>query len=353
MNNFDELHKEQDEFIKNTLKEDKVVSQPVLDNFTNYIENSNIKVKKYTHKQKNTFIIIFVLIILAVIISLVLINKPYHTSERPSTDTFLSNTALENKIENKVSNNVINNTTKNNVQNTNTAQNIADDTNTTTAEIESSNKTSNNSIISNVTQNKDSIRLPEEDLKELEKLIESYSIGIKRITYDKETLESNTILLLIAKEYFDTHVSKSSLKVDSTYAATLENMHKYLTELTGNDYSNTSYISSYSNYIGYSTTSKTYLLGKDYSTITSEKYKCSDLEITDNENGLYTAKANVTRTLNSENTKYEVTITFEINTDYTYEKFNIKSLKARNASFYNDNTVHLVDQSSIVEEDEN
>ena len=70
-------------------------------------------------------------------------------------------------------------------------------------------------------------------------------------------------------------------------------MHKYLTELTGNDYSNVPYISAYSNYIGYSTTSKTYLLGKDYNTITKEKYECSNLEITDNKDGLYTAKANV------------------------------------------------------------
>lgn len=350
MNNFDELHKEQDEFIKNTLKEDKVISQPVLDNFTNYIENSNIKVKKYTHKQKNIFIlVIIILTILVITVSFTLLNKPTFTSEKPNTDLFLSNT-VENKIENKVSNSITN---ESNTSSTNTSENKSKDTNSIMVEIESNTTSTNSIIVSNQTKKPDNLNLSDEDLKELQKLIESYSIGIKRISYDEETLESNTILLLIAKEYFDSHSSKSSLKVDTTYAATLENMHKYLTELTGNDYSNVPYISAYSNYIGYSTTSKTYLLGKDYNTITKEKYKCSNLEITDNKDGLYTAKANVIRTLNKENTKYEITFDFKINTNYTYEKFNIESLKARNISLYNDNTVHLVEQPNIVEEDEN
>lgn len=346
MNNFDNLHKEQDEFIKNTLKQDKIVSQPVLDEFTTYMENSNIKVKKYTHKQKNIFIFtIIILLLLVIVISFSLLNKPYCTSEKPITNALSSNTNNnKNRIKDEVSNNTIN---ENNTLNI-TEENKVKNNNSIIVE-SNSNTTSTNTIVSNITQNSDDLK----NLRELEELIERYSIGINRISYDNETLESNTILLLIAKEYFDSHSSKSSLKVDTTYAATLENMHKYLTELTENDYSNIPYISAYSNYIGYSNTSKTYLLGKDYNTITKEKYECSDLEITNNENGLYTAKANITRTLDKENTKYEITVTFKINKDYTYEKFNIKSLKARNTSFYNDNTVHLVNQASIVEEDEN
>ena len=45
MDNLDRLHEEQDKLIKNVFQEDKIVSQPVFEDFTNYIENSNIKAK--------------------------------------------------------------------------------------------------------------------------------------------------------------------------------------------------------------------------------------------------------------------------------------------------------------------
>ena len=73
------------------------------------------------------------------------------------------------------------------------------------------------------------------NIDELKEFFQKYSLGIQRISFEEETLESNTILLFIAKEYFDSKSNKSSLNVDTNYAATLENVHKYLSELTGKD----------------------------------------------------------------------------------------------------------------------
>lgn len=216
------------------------------------------------------------------------------------------------------------------------------------------NPTTNTTIQNKANSTEDSIvvNLNEDvNIDELKEFFQRYSLGIQRISFEEENLESNTILLFIAKEYFDSKSNKSSLNVDTNYAATLENVHKYLSELTGKDYSNVEYIKSYKNYITYSSNSNSYIYGKDYDLITREKYKCTDVLITDTSNGLYTAVAHVTRTLNNQDTNYELTFTFTINPGYTYEKYCVKSLKVKNTSFYPDNTVHFVENP--VEEDGN
>ena len=86
--------------------------------------------------------------------------------------------------------------------------------------------------------------------------------------------------------------------------------------------------------------------------ITREKYSCSDVKIKEKINDVYTVTANVTRTIDEQETNYEVELKIKINDDYTYQKYNIKELKAKNASFYPDNTVRLIDQNDVVVEDE-
>ena len=180
------------------------------------------------------------------------------------------------------------------------------------------------------------------DLDELKTLIEQYAVGIERIDYQYENLESNTILLFIAKRFFDTNSSKSSLDIDTKYASTASNFHKYLTELTGKKYKDIEYINSYTNYIGYSKTNKAYVLGKDSSIITNENYVCTAIEVVDKENDLYTARAIIRRTANDVKTVYQITFNFKLNKDYEYQKYHITALNAINSSFYPDNTVHLV-----------
>ncbi len=223
---------------------------------------------------------------------------------------------------------------------------------------ETSENTVDNSVNSNSTidvSNTSSIVIDFTDdveLSELYALMENFSVGIQRVSLDEENLESNTILLFIAKKYFDSHSNKSSLEINTKYAPTVENIHQYLTELTGHNYKDQERIQSYTNYIGYSKSTQSYMFGKDYSTITKESYRCVTLSIIDEkDDGTYTAKADIIRTIDKEETNYEVTFDFTVNQNYTYEKYCIKSLQVKNTSFYPDNTLHLVDTS--VEEDEN
>lgn len=349
MNNFDKLHQEQDEFIKQTFQEDKVVSQPVLNDFTNYIEHSNIKVKKYTYKQKKLIIILFILLILSVGFNLYLTFKP--------EDFGNINLSLSNKkqtvTENKVLNNTISDTqskTENKQENKIVEENDKYNTAVITSKPENTieNTVSQNSLISG-----SSIDTTGIDKQELKELIEDYSYAIERVSYSEDSLESNTILLVIAKKYFDTNSAKdSSLNINTKYAQTTKNVHTYLNELTGKDFSSVNYIPSYNNYVGYAQSNKAYVPGKDYPVISKEKYECTDLKFTENNNGNYTAETVIIRTVDKVETNYKVTFTFKVNEDYTYQKYCITSLKSKNTSFYPDNTLHFVDVTNV-EEDEN
>lgn len=266
--------------------------------------------------KKQLYISIILLIVLIIVVALniyILISK-----NNNNTNSTLS---LENL--NNVQNNA--NTIFNEINEQNISNNSADISNT-------------NSIVVDFTDGLDT--------EELRKFMESYSVGIQRISFEEENLESNTILLFIAKQYFDSNTNKSSLEINTNYAPTVKNIHKFLSELTGKDYSNIEYLPSYANYIGYLSSSKSYEFGSDYTNIKREIYTCSDLSIIDESNGLYTAKANVSRTIDKEITNYEITFTFTINEQFTYQKYCIKSLKIKNTSFYPDNTIHLVDTSS-------
>ncbi len=242
-----------------------------------------------------------------------------------------------------------NSSAQNNASNSAGAENISN---------EASENTTDNSVNVNSTidvSNTSSVVVDFTDdveLSELYALMENFSVGIQRVSFEEETLESNTILLFIAKKYFDSHSNKSSLEINTKYAPTVENIHQYLTELTGHNYKDQERIQSYSNYIGYSKSTQSYMFGKDYSTITKESYRCVTLSIiNEKDDGTYTAKADITRTVGKEETNYEVTFDFTVNQNYTYEKYCIKSLQVKNTSFYPDNTLHLVD--TPVEEDEN
>ena len=66
MDNFDKLHADQDAFIKGVFHEDKIVSQPVLDSFEQYLEKTKIKADKYTHKQKRIILLLIILLLISV-----------------------------------------------------------------------------------------------------------------------------------------------------------------------------------------------------------------------------------------------------------------------------------------------
>ena len=277
---------------------------------------------------------IFLFIVLFIIIVLVLVSVYFLVFNQESKNVIQEPT--QNIIQNEVQ-------VEADDKNETDTENIISNTTNTIQNVTSVNLS--NTVESNSTEEIDDTGV---NLNELKKLMESYAIGIHRISYSGENLESNTILLLLAKQYFDTNSNKkNSLKVDSKYATTVENMHKYLTELTGNNYNNIEYLSSYKNYIGYASSNRAYVYGKDISQLKNEEYECPKLELTNEENGIYTAKGEVIRIKDNVETVYDISLKFQINENYTYQKYQIVSLKTANKSFYPDNTVHLVENTEV------
>ena len=277
---------------------------------------------------------IFLFIVLFIIIVLVLVSVYFLVFNQESKNVIQEPT--QNIIQNEVQ-------VEADDKNETDTENIISNTTNTIQNVTSVNLS--NTVESNSTEEIDDTLV---NINELKKLMESYAIGIHRISYSGENLESNTILLLLAKQYFDTNSNKkNSLKVDSKYATTVENMHKYLTELTGNNYNNIEYLSSYKNYIGYASSNRAYVYGKDISQLKNEEYECPKLELTNEENGIYTAKGEVIRIKDNVETVYDISLKFQINENYTYQKYQIVSLKTANKSFYPDNTVHLVENTEV------
>lgn len=336
MNRMDQVNSERDDFIRKTLQEDKIVTQPILDTFENYIDSSNIKVKKYTYKQKN--IIIFLLIILSISICYNIYLSLYHQKNFSTPSQILSSNSTNSESVVINENNKNTNNTTSFISNQTSAENTISNTSITENKTET---TTNTTIISNVTSERNTT--DEIDITALKDFIEQYGIGINRISYEQDNLESNTILLIIARRYFNSIPAKdipSDMK--DKFILNDENAKAFIKELTGKEFTG-DYIKTYSNYINYSAGSDSYVYGKDITNITQEKYTCTDLKIEKLTDSTYTVNAKVERELDEEITLYEVVMEIELNQDYTYQQFKVINLEAKNKSKYPDNTIHLVE----------
>mgnify|MGYP007069849841 CR=1 FL=1 len=343
-----------DEYIKNTVQKDEFFDIYTQDDINRYINKSTIKVKRYSYKQRK---------IIAILVLLLLISVGYNIYQAFFKDTTTQNvspTSSQNivtektttvkkdkdekedkdkdKKENKVVDEVVENKVE--VENTTTTNTITNTPNTNTTLVEK-----------NIELSKDI------DLNDLEAYLQNYyCVGLNRINYEEDTLESNTVLLLIAYKYFSQISAKNMSNPNVSYAQTTENYHKYLTELTGKDYSRYTSIRSYTNVIGFLGSSKSYAPGNNISIFDDERYIVSDIEVVDQQGKQYTGKLTIKRIVpvqvetkpkvfetQDEVTEYAATVVFEVNDSYSYQKYKIVSLKANNTSFYPDNTKHLVD----------
>ena len=365
--NLKELHEKQDKFIKDTFAEDKIINTPIFENFSTYIDATPIKVKKYTHKQVRIIKLLALLLTISIIVNFYLYYTKHNNiqdnnkkDDKPNMEFVVIDEAKKDNLNNNEDkneekpeeeknevNNVVNNTTDdssivvkpgNEVENE-VAQNKVEEK-----------PNSNLKPIDRPTPNRDN----EVILEEINDLLESYAIGLNRTTTDVNNLESNTMYLFMAKNYFNNKTNKS----DSTnqdkyiYASTKENFHKYLEELTGLEYTKMKSIPSFNNYIGYVKASNSYAFGPNAKEILKEKYSVSNTKITHEAFGQYTATTHITRHVDGVDTNYDVEFTFKLNDNYTYTKYNILSLKAKNTSFYPDNTLRLIDhKDASVEKD--
>ena len=360
---------DEDSLIKNAFKSDLISDQPIFDKVGVYINAANVKASSVSYSGQKFIVILLLLIILAVCLFLAsqyfgiaeLFSKKQNvtnTTNNIDTSKFaikedslniVNTTKTENTIENVVNNtieNVVENTVSNEVVNNTVSNEVASNTvsNTTVQNVVDNNSnTANKTTHATVTQSDGRTDFSNIDLDEVNKFITDFAVGINRFSFDGETLEGNTVLLYVAKHYFDTTNSRS-LNISQEYAPTAANIHRYLTEFTGTDYTRKDSISSYSNYIKYAATSKSYVDGSDIKVLNRESYKASDIEMISKFSNTYTANARVTRTLDGVETKYTITFEFSINPDYKYQKYCLKSLKATNLSFYPDNTIHFISE---------
>ena len=351
MDNFKKLHDQQDDFIKKTLQDDKLIDQPIFDSFTSYMEQTNIKVKKYSYKQQKIIIFLLILLLLSVGLNVYLavvkqtpititniFEKVETKQEEPKENegNSVQNIVNEEKEQNVIVEEPIVSEDDKEPVVENTVTNDTTITNTTVEEIDKEPEPVNTTLTPAI--------FTDVNTDEVEKFVDQFAIGLNKIKLqDTTNLESNTLLLYIAQQYFTAKSSTvTSLTVDTTYASSVENFHKFLSEFTITDFSTVDYLRSYNNYIGYASRSKSYLNGKDYSVISKEKYKCNDVTITAKNDNTYTAEADVTRTYEGVDTTYKVTFTFKVNNNYKYQKYKLLSYNSKITSGPIDNVVHLV-----------
>ena len=345
----------QDSYIKTAFQQDKVLDTQLFERFSDNFSRSKIKVSSFTYGKAITIIVILLFIIIGLLLYLANIYFNFFDKVYAQIQNLVSNTNTvvdlpENTVvENIIENTIVNETTEetNEVVEENTIE-TENTINNTSANNTISSNTIGNSIYENTYTNETVIISPKKsdiDLKELQAFVEDFAIGINRISLTDESLESNTLLLYIARHYFDTHSSKS-VDFDDSFAPIATNIHKYLTEFTGNDYTRIESIKSYNNYIGYASQSKSYVFGKDINNIKKEKYTVSDLEVTNDFNSVFTANAKVVREVDNQKTIYKLTFKFTLNNNYSYQKFCLKELKSSNMTTMPDNTVHLVNGSN-------
>lgn len=372
----DSQFQSQDDIIKKAFSEDKYLNQIIFDDFNSYLKGSKLKAKKFSSVQRIIIkvLVLLILLTIAIVALITALGGLPQSSKTPTTEnnvaSYTNNHIVSNKESSKkntISNNTKNQTNKNvtnKVENSNIANEttntnaITNTENTNTSANTSANVTNTdnntNSIysITNVTKSEVTDYTDLVNIDELTKFIQDCSVGIERLNLTEENLESNTILLLIAKQYFDSNSNNATLDINTNLAATKQNMHKYLTELTGKKYPNNSYIKSFNNYIGYTSTIDSYKYGADINILRDETYSVSDVKITNEFDDVFTSNSVVTRKLNGEKTKYQVTIVFELNENYTYQQFCLKSIKAKNMSVFPDNTTHLIDVAPQPEDDD-
>ena len=192
-----------------------------------------------------------------------------------------------------------------------------------------------------INENYKDLEPKEEELKEL---FENYSVGINRIDDNTNNRENNTVFLYVAKNFFDSR-NMATLDIDTKYASTKDNIHKYMSELSTHDYTEDEPLITYTNLVKYVDKKKSYDLGPDISLLKREKYSVADINYSDNGDGTYSGTAYVLRSIKMEEereiTHYTINYKFKINDDYTYSKYKLLSFSATNKDFYPDNTYHL------------
>ena len=222
---------EKDEFIKQKFAEDKLMvsREQVGVQIKNDIDVSKIRIRKHTYLERYLMVLLVVLLLISVFCNIYLIKNRNANPE-------LKNNGLADEY---------------------TPKNLIFDVDPIINKIEENRAMQNTTVVDLDTDEDD--ELPADDEKEeeestppktvedtpssheideevIEKELTQYAITIGRYGDDASDLEKNTMLLLIANDFFNNSVSKSTgleLSSNGKYAMTGKNVHKFVEELTG------------------------------------------------------------------------------------------------------------------------
>lgn len=342
---------EKDKFIREALQKDIHVfssSETLETQIENDINTNTIKLKKYTYGQRRFMWFLVIVLSISLSFNAYFFNNEFDNKQNKNEQIaknekdILENIIIEEDktVENTIiDNTAIENTTINdtNVENANIAnpENIYE-----IAQI-SPKSDIVDVVIEDKESNKDTyaMDIDEETLKEE---LANYAISIGRFEGQIDTLEENTVALLMAHNNFSNKKmqvtdTKSSLK----YALTAENVHLFLTELTGTKIDK--FLNSYANYIGYTELSKAYVLGKNGNVLRNESYEVLELKFENKNNSNYKFSGTIQKTIDGNKIIYEYVVAISIHEKYTYNKYKINSFTAKLKDGHKDNVVRLVD----------
>lgn len=312
MNNFNNNN---DNKIRNTLSQDKYITDSNKNTINNYIPNEKVKPKKVSQAQKN--FIIFLLIIILLLVALIL-----YLYENKS-DTKLSDSPKEKENSIELIDKTIN-------QNTNSS--------------ETSNLENENQISSDVS-NSNTFAI--EDFKNF---LNYYGYAINRLSnLNNDELEKNTIYVYMAMKYFDSQASKSSglNTMNTQFAKNVENVNKFIYDISKIQI--TEPLATYEDYVTYSGYSKSYEYGKNSNIL--EQYKCTDAKIESTTNDGYNVIAQISRITADSTINYEVSINVQLNKDYSYVPYYITSIVPKNLTEDFDTTYNLINLYNFTADD--
>lgn len=342
-------NEEKDKLIKDTIAKDNYVfsgNDAYSEIIRTEIANSKIKPSKFTNFQKNMIIVIlFILLIISIIINILYFSgmeislskesaeivKPYVIEDNLSTED-----DIENKLEENTAKDSSQNTTQTKIQNTN-IQNLV------VTEIENND---NNSADDEQAKKDYSEQIDEEKLKQE---LKTYALSIGRFEDIIDTKEENTILLVMAQNILESLRAENTNKSNiGKYALTRENADVFIEEFTGSRPSDI--LQTYSNYIGYMQSSKSYNWGKDGNPFASEKYEVLSLEFSGKNNSGFKVSGIIEKDYNGNKCNYHFNATISVNKeDFVYVPYTIKSFTYSIANNSVDDVFRLVDKTEEVD----
>lgn len=348
---------EKDEFIKKRLMEDKLMvsKEQVGVQIKNDIDSSRITIRKHTYLERYLMVLLVVLLMISVICNVYLIKSRYSNSG-------IANNELDGQADEYAQKSIlvdITPTIENVIENSIPDMVVLDETDKD-IETDNSDISEKEELVPPLTEIKDSKKANGIDEEDIKNELTNYALTIGRYGSDASDLEKNTILLLIANDFFNSRVSTNKgLEISSNgkYSMTGKNVHKFIEELIGlqvNDH-----LDSYVNYMKYNNNSKFYSAGTDSTKLKDEKYEITSMKITDSDvSGEYKVIGNINKKSKVEikektgtrledieaNYSFEAILT-ENNDDYTYLQYQIKDFVTELRPGEEDNINRLVDIS--------